>query len=182
MITSDTELTLMENLGEAQRTQARITQRELASRSGLSLGMTNALLRRFVEKGWVKLTRLSPKSVQYALTADGLGEVARRTAGYFRNAARSADQYRTRIEQYVLKAKRDGATTLVLAGPSEVDFLVEFVCERHGIVLVRTADLERARAMSGRPGVVLLYAETSSPAGDEGTLPSSACLRDIISG
>jgi DNA-binding MarR family transcriptional regulator len=171
----------MQSLGEAERAKVRITQRELASRSGLSLGMTNALLRRFAEKGWVKLTRLSAKSVHYALTSEGMGEVARRTAGYFRRAARNADQYRARIEQFVLGAKQDGASTLVLAGASELDFLLEFICERHEVVFVRTADLERARAMSGRHGVVLLYAETSSPAGDEGKRPSAASLRDIIS-
>jgi DNA-binding MarR family transcriptional regulator len=180
MISNDTELFLMESLGEAERTQARITQRELATRAGLSLGMTNALLRRFAEKGWVKLTRLSTKSIHYAMTPEGVGEVARRTAGYFRRAARNADQYRTRIEQFVIKARADGASTLVLAGASELDFLLEFICERHGMVFVRTADLERAHAMSGRPGVVLLYAETSSPSDDDGKAPSAAGLRDII--
>lgn len=170
----------MESLGEAQRTQARITQRELATRTGLSLGMTNALLRRFAEKGWVKLTRLSAKSIHYALTPEGLGEVARRTAGYFRRAAQSADQYRTRIEQYVMQAKRDGAQTLVLAGASELDFLLEFACDRHGMVFVRTADLERARAMSGRPGVVLLYAESSTEAADCGDGKKAALLQEIL--
>ncbi len=171
----------MESLGEAERTQARITQRELASRSGLSLGMTNALLRRFAEKGWVKLTRLSAKSIHYALTPEGVGEVARRTARYFRRAAQNADQYRARIEQFVLKSRADGATTLVLAGASELDFLLEFACDRHGMVFVRTVDQERALTMAGRPGVVLLYAETSSPEGDDGKAPSAANLRDIIS-
>ena len=71
MIPNESELFLMESLGEAERAKVRITQRELASRSGLSLGMTNALLRRFAEKGWVKLTRLSAKSVHYALSRAG---------------------------------------------------------------------------------------------------------------
>jgi DNA-binding PadR family transcriptional regulator len=180
MISNETELFLMESLSEAERSQARITQRELASRTGLSLGMTNTLLRRFAEKGWVRLTRLSPKSIHYALTPEGVGEVARRAAGYFRRAARNADQYRTRIEQFVIKAKTDGASTLVLAGASELDFLLEFICERHRMVFVRTADPERARMMGRRTGVVLLYAETTSPAGDPSSVPSEACLRDII--
>jgi len=166
----------MESLGEAERTQARITQRELANRTGLSLGMTNALLRRFAEKGWVKLTRLSAKSVQYGLTPEGMTEVARRTAGYFRRAARSAEQYRARLEQFVLQAKLDGARTLVLAGASELDFLLEFACDRHGLVFARTADLDRARAMGARPGVVVLYAE--STAASDG--PNTASLRSII--
>jgi DNA-binding MarR family transcriptional regulator len=171
----------MESLGEAERTQSRITQRELASRAGLSLGMTNALLRRFAEKGWVKLTRLSAKSIHYALTPEGVGEVARRAAGYFRRAARNADQYRARIEQFVHQSRADGATTLVLAGASELDFLLEFACDRHGLVFVRTVDQARALALAGRAGVVLLYAETSILAGDNGKGPSTASLRDIIS-
>lgn len=168
----------MESLGEAERAQARITQRELASRTGLSLGMTNALLRRFAERGWVKLTRLSAKSVHYALTPEGMSEVARRTAGYFRRAARSAEQYRARLEQFVMRAKRDGARTLVLAGASELDFLLEFACDRHGLVFVRTADLERARAMGARPGVVILYAEST-----DGVQmgQNAASLREVIS-
>ena len=177
MIPNESELFLMESLGEAERTRARITQRELATSSGLSLGMTNALLRRFAEKGWVKLTRLSAKSVQYALTAEGMAEVARRAAGYFRRAARSAEQYRARLEQFVMRAKRDGARTLVLAGASELDFLLEFACDRHGLVFVRTADEERARAMSARPGVMILYAEGTSLAE---AAPNAASLRDII--
>jgi DNA-binding MarR family transcriptional regulator len=180
MITSDTELSLMESLGEAERAQARITQRELASRAGLSLGMTNALLRRFAEKGWVKLTHLSAKSVQYALTKEGVVEVARRTAGYFRRAARTTDQYRARIERFVRRAKREGATTLVLAGTSELDFLLEFVCERHGLVFVRTADEERARAISRRHGVVLIYTETGSQRGNTKETPFSGYLWEII--
>jgi len=178
MIPNESELFLMESLGEAERAQARITQRELASRTGLSLGMTNALLRRFAERGWVKLTRLSAKSVHYALTPEGMSEVARRTAGYFRRAARSAEQYRARLEQFVMRAKRDGARTLVLAGASELDFLLEFACDRHGLVFVRTADLERARAMGARPGVVILYAEST-----DGVQmgQNAASLREIIS-
>jgi DNA-binding MarR family transcriptional regulator len=168
----------MESLGEAERTKARITQRELASRSGLSLGMTNALLRRFAEKGWVKLTRLSAKSVHYALTAEGATEVARRTAGYFRRAARSAEQYRARLEQFVLKAKKGGARTLVLAGASELDFLLEFICDRHGLVFARTADEDLARTMAGRTGVVILYAEGAE---DGKRASNAAYLRNIIS-
>jgi DNA-binding MarR family transcriptional regulator len=169
----------MESLEEAERTKARITQRELASRSGLSLGMTNALLRRFAEKGWVKLTRLSAKSVHYALTSEGVTEVARRTAGYFRRAARSAEQYRARLEQFVLMAKKDGVRTLLLAGASELDFLLEFICDRHGLVFARTADEARARAFGDRPGVMILYAESTTV---ENQAQNVARLPDILNG
>src|SRR5208337_4168979 len=108
--------------------------------------------------------RLSAKSIHYALTPEGLAEVARRTARYFHRAAQSAEQHGARLEMFVLRAKSAGAQTLVLAGASDLDFLLEFACDRHGLVFVRTADESRARTFAGRPGVVVVYAD-SAPEG-----------------
>ena len=162
---NEPELAILEGIGEAERGGSRITQRELARKAGLSLGMTNALLRQFADRGWVKLTKLSTRSVIYALTPEGIAEIARRTAGFFNRASRNTERYRDRLEAYVLGAKRDGVMTLVLVGASEVEFLLEYLCERHGLVFVVSLDQERAEALAKRPGVALIYAE-SLPAAD----------------
>jgi DNA-binding MarR family transcriptional regulator len=156
---NDSELTFLNAIGEAQSGGARLTQRELAGRAGISLGMANILLRRLAERGWVKLTRLSSKSVRYALTPSGIGELAQRTAGYFNRASRSAELYRDRLEALALNSKRDGVGTIVLFGASEVEILLAYVCERHGIVFVKSADLEKARQLARRSGGLLLIAE-----------------------
>jgi DNA-binding MarR family transcriptional regulator len=161
MIHNESEISILEHIYAAEVKSARLTQRELAHKAGLSLGMTNALLRRLAERGWVKLTRLSARSVRYALTPDGIGEILRRTAGYFRRAAQNAGLYRDRLEEYVLAVKGSGAGTLVLSGTSEVDFILEFLCERHGLVFVKSADPERTRTLLHRPGVALLVSEQS---------------------
>jgi DNA-binding MarR family transcriptional regulator len=176
VIYADTELSLLESIGESEDSGTHVTQREFASLAGMSLGMTNSLVKRLATRGWVKLTRLSAKSIRYALTPEGVGEIARRTSGYFRRASRNADKYRARIELFVVDAKRSGAATLVLAGTSEMDFLIEFVCERHGIAFVKTADFDRARTIGKRKGVILLYGEV-----EQASPPSGAyCLRNII--
>ncbi|PNR93175.1 winged helix-turn-helix transcriptional regulator [Petrotoga sp. 9PWA.NaAc.5.4] len=46
---------------------ASVTQREISKKSGLSLGMVNLLLKKFVKKGLVKLERLDGKSFRYIL-------------------------------------------------------------------------------------------------------------------
>ena len=102
------ELAILEGINEAQKGGIRITQRELASRAGMSLGMTNALLRQFAERGWVKLTKLSTRSVVYALTPDGIAEIARRTAGFFQRATRNTELYRGRLEAFIESARESG--------------------------------------------------------------------------
>jgi len=176
------ELAILERIGEAEQGGLRVTQRELASKAGLSLGMTNALLRQFAERGWVKLTKLSTRSVVYALTPDGMAEIARRTAGYFRRASRNSERYRDRLEAYILGAKESGASTVVLAGSSELEFLLEYLCERHGLVFVKSADLERARTLGKRRGVVLLLGDEAEPVADERCVRiSEAAIRAAVS-
>jgi len=155
----DTELALLERVREAEKGEERLTQRGLAQATGLSLGMTNALVRKLADRGWLKLTRLNAKSFRYALTPEGVNEVARRTVGYFRRASRNASRYREPIEAFVLEAKRRGAESLLLAGASEADFLLEWACERHGLVFMKSADLDRARALASKPGMALAWGE-----------------------
>jgi DNA-binding MarR family transcriptional regulator len=169
---NDSELTVLNAISEANSGGARLTQRELAGRAGVSLGMANILLKRLAERGWVKLTRLSAKSVRYALTPAGIGELAQRTAGYFNRASKSAELYRDRLEALAMNAKRDGVGTIVLFGSSEVEFLIAYVCERHGIVLVKSADLNKARQLASRRGGFLLIAEKEIlPADAPGSAP-----------
>ncbi|MBP7263772.1 MAG: transcriptional regulator [Spirochaetia bacterium] len=160
---SDAELALLEGIYESGRHGGdSITQRRLAEYAGLSLGMTNALLKRFAEKGWVLLRRLNARTINYALTPEGVNEIAHRTYRYFRRTARNASLYRDILEDWVMKAKRGGIRRVVLAGPSDLDFILEYACERHGLTFVKGTDAERA-ARLGEDGVsVVVEAEGGS--------------------
>lgn len=176
----DTELSVMESIATADDRAASLTQREIARQAGLSLGMTNVLLRRLADRGWVKLTRISTRTIRYALTPEGVIEIARRTAGYFRRSAKSAELYRERLESFVLAEMHKGLGTLVLVGSSELDFLMEYVCERHGIVFLKSADLERAKALARRPGVLLVSTVKESP--EDSSKDTPVRLEDIFAG
>jgi DNA-binding MarR family transcriptional regulator len=179
---NDSELSVLQTIRESETTTERLTQRELARRTGISLGMINILLRRLAERGWVMLTRISAKSVRYALTPSGVSELARRTAGYFRRASRSSDLYHDRLESFVLEAKRDGAETLVLVGTSAVELILAYVCERHGLVFVKSLDAERSISLARKESVVLIFSEgyDASALALSGRAPVS--LASLISG
>jgi DNA-binding MarR family transcriptional regulator len=176
----DTELSVMESIASADGSSATLTQRDIASRSGLSLGMTNALLKRLAERGWIKLTRISTRTIRYALSPEGVTEIARRSAAYFRRSSRNADVYRERLESFILGELRKGIGTLVLVGSSELDFLLEYICERHGIVFLKSADFARACALARRPGVLLVTTAKEPEQAASGVKPVS--LEDIFSG
>jgi len=135
------------------------SQRELAGAAGLSLGMTNALLRRFVERGWVKLMHLSGRSLKYILTSEGVEEVLRRSISYFSRAVRSASLYREKIDAFVVRVASEGKKVLVLEGPAELDFLFDYSCVRHGIEFVKNPSGRRRADYAGRADAVFVMAK-----------------------
>jgi hypothetical protein len=155
----DSELSVLSAVREAQEEEARMTQRDLATRAGISLGMANLILRRLAERGFLELTRLSSKRVRYALTGSGMKELARRTAGYYRRVSRSAGLYRSRLDAFAEAAGRKGATAVVLVGSSEVEGLLAEACERRGIVFLKSADPEKAESLARRSGAMLVLSE-----------------------
>lgn len=177
---NDSELSVLQTIRESEAGADRLTQRELAQRTGISLGMINTLLKRLAERGWVILTRVSAKTMKYALTPAGVSELMRRTAGYFQRASRSADLYRDRLETFAIEAKRGGAGTVILVGSSEIEVLLAYVCERHGLIFVRSADPEKSRSLARKDGVVLLLAESLDAAAFDPTGTAPASLASIL--
>jgi DNA-binding MarR family transcriptional regulator len=57
---------------EALEQEATITQRTLATRLGIALGLTNLYLRRLIRKGYVKCVTVSPNRLVYSLTPRGV--------------------------------------------------------------------------------------------------------------
>lgn len=63
--------------------QRPLTQRTLSSDLGIALGLTNLLIRRLVKKGWVRVSRVSPRRIRYLITPAGVAAKARLTREYF---------------------------------------------------------------------------------------------------
>jgi DNA-binding MarR family transcriptional regulator len=177
---NDSELSVLQLISESESVTDRLTQRELARRTGISLGMVNILVKRLAERGWVMLTRVSAKTMRYALTPAGVSELTRRTAGYFQRASRSADLYRDRLESFAIEAKRGGAGTVVLVGSSEIEFLLAYVCERHGLVFVRSADPEKSISLGRKEGVILLLSENFDAAVFDAAGRPPASLAEVL--
>src|SRR5262245_39003927 len=64
---------------EAVEADSRVTQRSLASRLGIALGLTNIYLRRLVRKGYIKCVNVQSNRITYLITPRGIAEKARLT-------------------------------------------------------------------------------------------------------
>jgi DNA-binding MarR family transcriptional regulator len=76
---------------EALEQDASITQRSLATRLGIALGLTNLYLKRLIRKGYVKCVTVAPNRLVYSLTPRGMARKARLTYEFMKY---SLDFYR----------------------------------------------------------------------------------------
>jgi hypothetical protein len=183
MNTSDTELQLLEAIYIKRDEMGTLTQRDLAGVSGLSLGMTNALLKRFAERGWVKLKHLSGHSLKYILTPEGVEEVLRRSFSFFTRAVRSASLYRDKIDIFVHRLAKNGYDTLVLEGPAELDFLFDYSCERYSLHFVKNPlEPKRSALLSNEWAMFIQTTASISWSRDSGPRASVISLVEILFG
>jgi len=64
---------------EAVEQDSRITQRSLATKLGIALGLTNIYLKRLVRKGYIKCVNVRSNRISYLITPRGIAEKARLT-------------------------------------------------------------------------------------------------------
>jgi DNA-binding MarR family transcriptional regulator len=171
MLSAETEIDLLEKILESS---SDIRQRDLARIIGLSLGMANAILKRLVQKGLLKIQKVNNRNIQYVVSPKGMERIARRSYRYFRQTVKNVVYYKEAIEELLRRIESQGFTEVVLVGASDLDFIVEPLCAKHHLALRRTN-----KAGPERNGQrFLLYSEkylNTPPAG-----PHSALLRRLI--
>jgi DNA-binding MarR family transcriptional regulator len=72
------ELQILTEISENER----VSQRQLAKITGLSLGTVNAIIQKMVKNGLIKIAQLNSKTVRYILTPQGMKEKAKKTYDY----------------------------------------------------------------------------------------------------
>ena len=140
MNVKDKQETLTLELLEAIEKQSDVTQRNLASRMNVALGLANSYLKRCVRKGWVKIHQAPANRYLYYLTPTGFTEKSRLTARYlsisfsfYRKAAQSCS---TALGQ----CRTNGWRRVLLCGVSDLAEIASLRAREHDMEIVGVYD------------------------------------------
>ncbi len=127
-------LGILESIDE----QSDVTQRHLANRLGIALGLTNSYLKRCVRKGLLKIQHAPANRYLYYLTPTGFAEKSRLTAQYlstslrfYRRAAESCDS----IYKECIKAD---LSQIVLYGITDLAEIATIRAQEYEIKIIGT--------------------------------------------
>jgi len=152
----DPELEVLRHIAHAEH----VRQRDLARIIGMSLGMTNAILKRLAQKGFITMRKVNNRNIMYAVSPDGFEEIARRSYRYFKRTIKNVVVYRKTIESLVKLIAEQGFEEINLIEESDLDFIVEHAC---GVASLRYRR-RRASAPSASGAFLLHSEQLESPA------------------
>lgn len=136
---------------EAIDAEPRLSQRSLAGRLGVSVGLTNAFLKRLARKGLLKTRRIDGKSLRYLLTPKGIREKGRLAGAYLAWSLRHYRRARAALDAAFAAAPPGRRRVAIAATPEWAE--IAYVAARaagHGVAGFSVAG--RARFL-GLPSV-----------------------------
>jgi DNA-binding MarR family transcriptional regulator len=119
--TEDYEFKIIYEIGKDLNT----TQRKISHRIGLSLGMTNLVIKKLIAKGYVKVKGLNRRQIQYILTPRGFTEKVKKTHRYLLGTIDTLKKVKEKIQDTVLEYYEKGERNFTILGKGEFANIVE---------------------------------------------------------
>lgn len=123
------DLTVLEAIERDQR----ITQRSLATKLGIALGLTNIYLRRLIRKGYVKCVNVQSNRLLYLLTPQGLTEKSRLTYEFMDYSLHLYKEVRIHLRNILQPFAGDPTIKIALYGTGEAAELAYLSLKEVGI-------------------------------------------------
>ncbi|WP_308510612.1 hypothetical protein [uncultured Treponema sp.] len=127
------DLATLQVISEKLKEDPQSSQRTLAKKANMSLDMMNAILGRFVERGWIMLSNVNGRKLAYAVTAAGISELTKRGKSFALRTFKLANVYSETFCKKFMEAKASGKTKVVLYGDSYVKFIIKYACSEIGL-------------------------------------------------
>ncbi|MHA1564245.1 MAG: winged helix-turn-helix transcriptional regulator [Alphaproteobacteria bacterium] len=154
---NDSEQTL-DLLGAVEH-DAHASQRRLSLSLGVALGLTNALIKRCVRKGLIKVKTIPAGRYGYYLTPRGFSEKSRLTAEYLKISLDFFRRARCETNELLTFAAQQGWRRIALAGTGEMAEIATLAARENGIELVGILDPGDNRPSFGGLPVTAIVAE-----------------------
>lgn len=129
-----------------------ITQRALAKRIGVALGLTNLMLRRLTKKGCIKVVNVKKSRLRYLITPQGVMEKARLTREYIAYSLFFYRHVRGFLRERLVRMAEAGERRVLLWGTGELAEIAYLTIQEMGLELIGVVEQlpDRDRFL-GRP-------------------------------
>jgi DNA-binding MarR family transcriptional regulator len=127
---------------EAVSQNERITQRTLARRLGIAVGLTNMYVKRLARKGYIKCVNVQSNRIRYLITPNGLAEKTRLTYEYMNHSLQLYREARGHLRTVLQPLATNGHHAIAIYGTGEAAELTYLSLREFGLEPVVVFDAE----------------------------------------
>jgi DNA-binding MarR family transcriptional regulator len=135
---------------EAVEQNSRVTQRSLATKLGIALGLTNIYLRRLVRKGYIKCVNVQSNRITYLITPRGIAEKARLTYEFMDYSLHLFGEVRQHL-RVVLQECAAAGRRVAICGRGEAAEIAYLSLREFGLEPVAIFDDDNGHEFLGMP-------------------------------
>ena len=146
----DTEARRHLQLLEAVEEDSRVTQRSLATKLGIALGLTNIYLKRMVRKGYIKCVNIQSNRLSYLITPRGIAEKARLTYEFIDYSLHLYGEVRQHLREMLRDCAASGRSVAIY-GRGEAAEIAYLSLKEVGLEPVAIFDDEGGHRFLGMP-------------------------------
>ena len=118
-----------------------VTQRELAKKTGFSLGLTNIIIKRLIKKGFIKIKKMNKKKILYHLTPKAIVNKTHRTYQYLTKTITDVIEIKNKIQKELLhKGLVDKTSQYFIIGDNEFKEIIKWALNELGISKIEVKD------------------------------------------
>ena len=135
------ELRILEEIERNPET----TQASLAAQLGVAVGSVNWYVKRLITKGYIKVTHLQRRKLNYFLTPSGLALKVKLTRSYMDVSLRVYRELRQAARQALSEVRQAGYTAVCIEGDNEAAEILNLTCLELNVAIKKSARVPTLR-------------------------------------
>jgi len=117
-----------------------LTQRDLSREVGIALGLVNHLLKKMVNKGWIKIKNIDAKKIRYLITPEGASEKSSLLYKRVESTIHFYLEAKRVIKDKVIHLKKEGIEDVSIYGINHISEVLFIVLKELGLELKSVVD------------------------------------------
>ncbi len=110
----NTDVATLQSIADTLEQEPMERQRVLAENAGMSIGLMTAVLKRFVERGWIMLTKVNMRKLAYAVILAGIAELTSRSQAFAKRNFLLTSKDNDKLCKLMGNAKKEESRTKML--------------------------------------------------------------------
>lgn len=126
----DSEITV---LGALALPDPQVSQRLIARRTGYSIGLINAILKKLAKSGYIKIVNLNKRQLQYLLTPKGFAAASLQAYSHLMRTVKEYQQIQQQLSEVFCDLYQKGYRSFCVNGEPALKDLVDYIIKDLGL-------------------------------------------------